>query len=146
VPTVLCDPVRLEQALSNLISNAIKFSPDRTTVKCTTSLDNRFVTISVSDQGPGIAEDVQPFIFDKFARTTSARNPNGTGLGLALTKAIAEAHGGKVDFITEQGHGTTFCLRIPAYHSVLDDHPSAFTARSSNRAKGYADAPISQSE
>ncbi len=113
-----CDPVRLQQALANLVSNAIKFtSAGRVTVRL--GLDNRpagaMLVMSVIDTGIGIAPDQLAAIFEPFkqADASTTRKYGGTGLGLTITRRIAEMLNGSVEVSSEPGQGSTFTLRVP---------------------------------
>ena len=117
-PYVHGDERRLNQVLNNLISNAIKYSPDGGLIEISGDIQPPYVTISVRDSGIGIPDHQQHRIFQKFSRLDNAlsRKTEGTGLGLFLTKAIIEAHGGQIWFENNSdGPGTTFtfCLPIP---------------------------------
>jgi len=105
----------LEQAVQNLISNAVKYSPHESTVKITAEEANGDILIKVSDNGPGIPEQYQERIFERFFRIDKARSREvgGTGLGLAIVKHIAMVHGGGVKVISDEGSGSTFTLTIP---------------------------------
>jgi PAS domain S-box-containing protein len=107
---LLLDPVRFDQILANLISNAIKFSPPggRVEVECT-RLD-RAVEIRVLDRGSGVPEDFRPRLFESFAQANAgdARSQAGTGLGLAITRQLAERMGGKVGYLPRTGGGSCF--------------------------------------
>jgi PAS domain S-box-containing protein len=109
----LVDSHRVSEAVENLISNALKFTPPggRVTVRVVGDADSVF--IRVSDTGIGVpAEDVQ-HLFDRFFRTSSAEAVPGAGLGLSIVKAIVDAHGGGIEVESEPGAGTTFELRLP---------------------------------
>lgn len=112
---ISCDKNRLRMAFANVLSNAIKYSPEKTEVVLVRSASHGDITISVQDNGIGIPRDDQQGIFTEFFRSTNAvKNvPNGTGLGLYYTKSIVEAHGGKIWFESEEGKGTTFYLKLP---------------------------------
>lgn len=118
-PSIIGDPDRIQQALTNLISNAIKFSPADGIVNAQVSSNNNSLCFSITDKGPGIPEDYQPHVFEKFTQSTCPNQPKGTGLGLAITKAIAEAHNGSVTFTTQAGCGTTFYLDIPLRQTLV---------------------------
>ena len=116
---LLADEGRLVQVMTNLISNAIKFSPADSII--TLSLvaapglaDGDFVRVNVADQGPGIAETQRALLFEKFTQSSARSNISikGTGLGLAITKAIIEAHDGEVGVDSEIGKGSTFWIKI----------------------------------
>ena len=115
-PIVQGDERRLTQVLNNLFSNAIKYSADGGPIEISGKVQNQYVTLSVHDLGIGIPEHQQHRIFQKFSRLDNAlsRKTEGTGLGLFLTKAIIEAHGGQIWFENNQdGPGTTFTFCLP---------------------------------
>lgn len=107
------DQNRLVQVLVNLLSNAIKFSSDGAAIELQVTEVGNLVEFSVKDDGPGIPEDAQPLIFEKFSQTEEGRKRGGSGLGLAISKAIVESHGGEIGFDTSVGAGTRFWFRIP---------------------------------
>ena len=109
------DHDRLMQVLANLMSNAAKFSPEGEPVVISLSQNNGGYRVSVADRGPGIPEDFRDKIFGKFhqADSSDTRQKGGTGLGLNITKAIVEQHGGSIGFETEIGKGTTFFFDLP---------------------------------
>ena len=106
----------LEQAVINLVDNAIKYSPAGGTVRVAAVADGTAVAISVRDEGCGIAAEHLPRLFERFYRVDKARSRTlgGTGLGLAIVKHIVQAHGGTVGVESTPGAGSTFTLRIPA--------------------------------
>lgn len=106
----------LEQAVVNLLDNAIKYSPDGSLVRCTAEREGREVILSVYDRGSGIAPEHLPRIFERFYRTDRARSREvgGTGLGLSIVKHIALAHHGRVSVDSTPGKGSVFRLHIPA--------------------------------
>ena len=114
---VYADPDRLMQVMNNLLSNAVKFSPDGATVEVTASCREGMIRISVTDHGPGIPEEFQPKLFDKFTQSDASdtRKIGGTGLGMNITRAIVEKHGGNIDFVSQQGIGTTFYFELPVH-------------------------------
>jgi two-component system, OmpR family, sensor kinase len=115
------DEHRLHQVLANLMSNASKHTPKGTTVtvSLTTSEDPPAVRVSVTDSGPGIPEELQPALFERFVRGDSARSNAGTstGLGLAIVQAVTTAHGGSVSVTSRPGH-TSFVITLPRLTSV----------------------------
>ncbi len=112
--TVRGDPGRLAQVVGNLLSNAIKYSPDGGTVELVAARSAEGVRIAVRDEGLGIPEDQQDRIFTKFFRgDAGATGITGTGLGLAVSREIVEAHGGRIGFDSDPGQGTTFWLELP---------------------------------
>lgn len=108
-------PQLLEQAVSNLVSNAIKYSPPETTVMIELSEERGSSVISVRDEGPGIPRASIPRLFERFYRVDKARSRElgGTGLGLALVKYITNAHGGRVEVRSKVGSGAEFRLVLP---------------------------------
>ncbi|MFP4113731.1 MAG: two-component system histidine kinase PnpS [Spirochaetota bacterium] len=109
------NPNLLEQALVNLLDNAIKYSPENSHVEIAVETTDDQLTIQVSDQGHGIRSQDLPRVFERFYRTDRARSRElgGTGLGLAIVKHIALAHHGEVDVRSVLGKGSTFTIRIP---------------------------------
>jgi signal transduction histidine kinase len=114
------DKFRLLQILSNLISNAIKFSPSHSVVKLSYQLQGQYLVIKVKDQGSGIAESFRSKIFQKFAQADSSdsRSNQGSGLGLNISKTLVEMMQGTIDFESEMGKGTCFSLTFPCYQQV----------------------------
>jgi signal transduction histidine kinase len=113
LPAVSADRDRLLQVFSNLVDNAVKFTPAGGTITVTAEADNRAVRFCVSDTGSGIPPEDVPHLFDRFwqAKRTDRR---GIGLGLSIVKALVEAHGGLMAVESEPGHGTTFRFSVPA--------------------------------
>lgn len=109
------DSAAIQQALVNLLDNAIKFSPPGSGIETILSCDARSWRLAVRDHGPGIPPREQKKIFERFYRPGNElrRETQGTGIGLSLVKAIAEAHGGKVELESRPGSGSTFTLLIP---------------------------------
>jgi len=107
---------RLERLLSNLVGNAIKYTPDGGTITLSLFQDGDWACLQVSDTGIGIAPEHLPHIFDRFYRVDEARTrgDGGSGLGLAIVKGIAEQYGGRVTAASEPGKGSRFtvCLRL----------------------------------
>lgn len=113
--TISADPKRIEEIFSNLITNAINYSPEGGTVTVSARSLNDNVEIKVSDEGVGIPETEIPKIFDKFYRVKDpkTRKVTGSGLGLSIVKGIIEAHNGTVDVESTPGEGTTFRILLP---------------------------------
>lgn len=116
------DRHRLREMLLNMVTNAIKYTPQGGTVGLTLEEDAEGVTITVQDSGIGIAAGDLPHIFERFWRADPARSRTGarpgTGLGLAITKWIAEAHGGSITVQSRPGRGSVFTVRLPKAHPV----------------------------
>lgn len=112
---VRCDKNRILQVLANLLSNAAKFSPKHSAISICASKVGDMVKISVADQGPGISQDFQTRIFERFTQedSTDQRTQGGTGLGLSICKNIVEKHGGDISFDTTIGKGSTFHFTLP---------------------------------
>lgn len=108
------DALRLEQALGNLVSNAIKYSPEGGAVEVRAACEQDEVVVEVRDRGRGISEEDRSSLFQPFRRAGSAAGIAGVGLGLFVTRGIAEAHGGRVDVESEVGRGTVVRMRLPA--------------------------------
>jgi signal transduction histidine kinase len=108
--------VRIGQLLDNVISNAIKFTPHGGNVSIRVTRSNGSALLEVEDTGIGIALEEQEHLFDRFFRTRAAEASaiQGTGLGLAISQAIAHAHGGRIDFTSQENVGTTFRVALPS--------------------------------
>ncbi|HKC13201.1 MAG TPA: HAMP domain-containing sensor histidine kinase, partial [Vicinamibacteria bacterium] len=112
---IRADPDRLMQVITNLLSNAAKFSPSDGTVLVSAQRHGGVVRITVTDRGPGIPEEFRARIFQRFAQAdaSTTREKGGTGLGLNISKAIVERMGGLIGFETEVGTGTIFYVELP---------------------------------
>jgi signal transduction histidine kinase len=106
------DGPRLMQVLSNLVGNAVKFTPDGGTVTVRYAVEDDVLAVSVSDTGPGIAPEDLPHLFTAFWQR-EPKDRRGVGLGLWIARAIVEAHGGRVDVESRHGEGTTFHFMLP---------------------------------
>jgi signal transduction histidine kinase len=111
---LLADPVRMRQALGNLVDNAIKYTPRGGGVEVTARLEKGRVLIAVRDTGIGMGPEELPRIWDRLYRSDQSRSQRGLGLGLSLVKAIVEAHKGEVQVSSERGKGSVFTLSLPA--------------------------------
>jgi signal transduction histidine kinase len=113
---VHADRSLLTQAIVNLVDNAIKYSPEETTVSVACTEQEGYIEISVTDEGPGIAQQHLSRLFERFYRADKARSRKlgGTGLGLAIVKHIVNVHGGMVGVSSKPGTGSTFTIRLPA--------------------------------
>ncbi len=110
---VQADAKRLGQALTNLLANAIKFTPEGGRITVTATRGHGCMDLSVTDTGVGIAEADQDRIFEEFTQLEAGRRVGGTGLGLALTRQLVEAMGGTVRVSSRCGRGSTFTVRLP---------------------------------
>ena len=120
--TANIDTDRVIQVMTNLLSNAIRFSPPQSDVQVSVTRSNGKITVAVSDQGPGIPKEFHARIFQKFAQAdaSDSRKRGGTGLGLAISKAIVERLGGQITFETKDEEGTTFSFDLPEWRSTHD--------------------------
>ena len=114
LPNVLADKAWIEKVLANLLSNAIKYSPPDQSIFVSADPQKDMLAISVADRGTGIDPLEQGMIFDKFYRGPSQRNQvSGTGMGLAICRAIVNAHGGTIGITSQLGHGSVFTFTLP---------------------------------
>lgn len=114
LPLIKADPERISQVLDNLIINALRYTPAGEEIVLTSDVVNHQVRIKIQDSGCGIAPEDLPNIFNRFYRGDKSRQQNGeSGLGLAISKSIVEAHHGTISVDSEQGKGTTFSILFP---------------------------------
>jgi signal transduction histidine kinase len=109
-----CDAALLEIALSNLIDNAIKYSPKDSPINITVGFDAGDAVVRIQDHGVGMSTEDIKRIFEKFFRSTKTDNVQGVGLGLFIVNRIIELHGGSIKVESELGVGTTFIVSLPA--------------------------------
>jgi two-component system sensor histidine kinase KdpD len=113
---VSMDRALVHRVLRHLIENAVRYSPEATAIEIQARADDYRLLVTVADQGPGIDPAEQPFVFDKFFRGRRHRGQRaGTGMGLAIVKAIMEAHGGGIELTSEPGRGTRFTFWLPLH-------------------------------
>lgn len=112
--SLLGDPALLRIAVANLLSNALRFSPPECKVRLTVErLSDGWITVSVADDGPGIPDDEQPRLFEKYFRGRNSQTKPGAGLGLYLVEQVAKLHRGSVSVSSREGDGSRFELRLP---------------------------------
>ncbi|WP_327271719.1 HAMP domain-containing histidine kinase [Streptomyces sp. NBC_01224] len=120
-PELTADPVRLHQAIGNLVSNAVRHTPagGNVTLHAHGSACADQVVVDVTDTGSGIPAEDLPHVFDRFwrAEKSRSRRTGGSGLGLAIVRKLVEAHGGSVSAVSVEGQGSVFTLRLPADHA-----------------------------
>jgi two-component system phosphate regulon sensor histidine kinase PhoR len=116
LPSILGDADYIERAISNLVDNAVKYTPEGGNIKVSATMRDGNVVVTVSDNGIGIPPEDLPRIFERFYRVDKSRSRDmgGTGLGLAIVKHVAAAHNGTVEVSSELGRGSTFSLVLPA--------------------------------
>ena len=127
---VVGDRLALRQALGNLLANAIRYSPEGTTVRLRCGREGPWVWLAVEDQGPGIDLVDQDRVFQRFWRGDSreGRQQGRSGLGLTIVRQIAEAHGGEVKLVSQVDHGSAFALWLPALAPTRPSTPSPVNA------------------
>ena len=116
LPMLLADGDRLAQVFTNLVDNALKFTPANGTVTLTAKPVGAEMELSITDTGSGVPEDALPRLFDRFYRVDQSRvggKKHSTGLGLAIVKEIVQAHGGRIGVRSQAGQGTTFIIHLP---------------------------------
>jgi signal transduction histidine kinase len=119
-----CDRERIVQVLSNLVGNAIKFTPRGGHISIAGETWGDMVRIAVSDDGPGIAAEQVPRIFDRYWHLAQRESRHGAGLGLYIAKGIVENHGGRIWVESTLGHGSTFFFTLPAVTALMEAHAS----------------------
>ncbi len=125
---VYADKDRLMQVMSNLMSNAAKFSHENSIVEISAERQNNGrIRISVTDHGFGVPAEFQDKLFDRFTQSDSSdtRAKGGTGLGMAITKAVIKEHGGLIDFVTQEGVGSTFYIELQEVKADMEQSSSA---------------------
>jgi signal transduction histidine kinase len=114
MPPLCADPDALERILANLMSNALKYSPDEQKITVSATADDVSATVSIADRGPGIPPEDAERLFERFFRSESVRkHHDGLGLGLTISRALVEAQGGRIWVDTELGRGSVFSFTIP---------------------------------
>lgn len=112
-PFLTTDPVLAEQVLANLVSNAIKYSPDTELVSVNVTAENGQICFAVEDRGIGVPDNEQDRLFSRFFRASTAQGVPGTGVGLSTAHQLAQLLGGELDFVSRSGIGSVFTLRLP---------------------------------
>ena len=112
VPCVLADVERIQKVVTNLVHNALKFTPAGGAVEVAAEMADQEVILSVKDTGVGIPAENLPRIFERFYKADRARSSGGTGLGLAIAKHIVQGHGGRIWAESVEGQGSTFYFSL----------------------------------
>jgi signal transduction histidine kinase len=121
LPTIAADRASLSEVFGNLIDNAIKYSYEGGVINVTAKVNGDFVEVAVQDNGIGMPENVVSNLFQKFYRSHRSRETvAGTGIGLYISRAIVESHGGNISVRSQDGHGSTFTVSIPIYSTVAE--------------------------
>ena len=127
LPVMECvgDAERIGQVITNLVANAIQHNHERGSVRVSARLENATAVLAVSDTGPGLAAEDLPHVFDRFYRADKSRagGSGRSGLGLAISKAIVEAHGGTLEVASQAGAGATFTIRLPLAPQPAGESP-----------------------
>jgi len=122
LPAISLDYVEIDEVLSNLVENAVKYSPSASEIVIRASREKCFVRVEVADRGPGIPPEALPRLFDPFYRVRKeGPTPKGTGLGLAVARGLVEAHGGRIWVENREGGGARFVFTLPLHEP--EDHP-----------------------
>jgi len=117
-PTVLADPVKLSWVMSNLIGNAMRYTPSGGTITVSSAADGHTVRVQVTDTGTGVAPEIRDHLFERYAQwSANGSEPGSAGLGLAIAKEIVEAHGGRIFVDSTVGRGTCFTVELPMHRS-----------------------------
>jgi two-component system sensor histidine kinase KdpD len=113
LPNARMDPAHIKEVLVHLLENAAKYSPADAPIRITAEVKDQTLTINIADRGPGIDDFEQSLVFEKFYRGRNQRvQVHGTGMGLAICKAIVEAHGGRLGVTSQLGHGSVFYFSL----------------------------------
>lgn len=121
-PVAMADERRVKQVLFNLLSNAVRYSPEGSSVRVIVESAGDWVTVSVRDEGAGIPEADQERVFQEFVTLGgSAQNPGGAGLGLPLSRNLVRMHGGELELESTEGQGSTFRFTLPVARNPEDD-------------------------
>ncbi|MDR0445611.1 MAG: cell wall metabolism sensor histidine kinase WalK [Oscillospiraceae bacterium] len=137
MPDIMGDRARIEQVLMNIMTNAVKYTPEGGAVRVSCGASGRFAWVKISDTGVGIPPEDLPRVFDRFYRVDKARSreSGGTGLGLSIAKEITELHGGEITLKSVYGSGSTFTITLP-----VDGPPEIATANEAASSDNQQDS------
>jgi len=116
--TISGDAKRIQQVITNILANAIKFSPDGSVVDVQVIKNANYACVTVTDQGPGVPNEFVPSLFDKFTQANRKADVSGTGLGLSICKTIVDAHQGTIGLVENSGTATAFRVELPIRQTV----------------------------
>jgi signal transduction histidine kinase len=119
---VRCDALRIEQVVTNLLTNAVKYSPGSSNIEIVLASDGRSAVLSVTDRGIGMTATDRARAFEPFRRGRNVGSIGGLGLGLSVARRIVEAHGGTIRVRSEPGLGSVFSVSLPLTSGVEIDH------------------------
>jgi two-component system sensor histidine kinase KdpD len=113
LPLVNIDPAGIEQVLANLLDNAVEYTPPGSPLEIKARATEREVVVEVADQGPGLPPGTERRVFEKFFRAAQGQGRRGIGLGLAISRGIIEAHGGRISAANRPSGGAVFTFTLP---------------------------------
>ena len=143
MPLVLIDAGRIHQVVTNIVHNAIKFTPAGGTITVNARADASTVTVTVTDTGMGISPNDLPRIFERFFKTDRSRAVGGTGLGLAIAKHIVQAHGGTIWATSHEGQGSSFYFTMPRAEPDVEPNRDDVDVKQSEHPPEAATSPLS---
>jgi NtrC-family two-component system sensor histidine kinase KinB len=115
VHEIIGDPIKLSWVISNLLGNALRYTPAGQTIQVNTHGENNSTRLEVTDSGPGIAPELKDYIFERFVQYDSDGTQKGSaGLGLSIVREIVQAHGGRIFVESNNSHGSRFIVELPA--------------------------------
>ena len=113
VPSLIGDPVKISWVVSNLLGNALRYTPEGGRIEVTTGAVDDMVRLEVADSGPGIAPELRDYVFERFAQYGNGDEKGSAGLGLAIVKDIVVAHGGRISVTGNSPRGSRFVVQLP---------------------------------
>jgi signal transduction histidine kinase len=125
VASIEADVTKLQDAMRNLVENAVNYSPETGRIELTARIDREAIELAVADRGPGLPESDLGRVFERFYRVDQSRtrDPGGTGLGLSIVRQLVELHGGRVRAANRPGGGAVFTISLPIRQKHSDTHP-----------------------
>jgi two-component system sensor histidine kinase KdpD len=123
LPPVFIDPVEIDQVVTNLVENAVKYTPPGAEIAVSAAVADGELRVSVADHGPGVPGEALPRLFEPFYRAPATSTIRGSGLGLAVARGLVEAHGGRIWAENEDGRGARFTFAIPSAPLEVEPEP-----------------------